>query len=73
MRRSGNLVHNKTTPTYESTQYGPYIGTQDEGDALWNKIDIITGVIALSGKYAKENVLSKSQRFPWHDNRRVLL
>lgn len=58
------------------THHTPYTGTEEnqtEADALWDKIRVDAGAVALSESYASSKGLPKAQKFPFDDDKGIYL
>ena len=58
------------------THHTPYTGAEDnqtEADALWDKISVGVGTVALTNSYTRSKALPEAQTFPWDDDKGLYL
>ena len=67
-----SLPRNLDEPYYQDTSYSDSSNTSLTA-ALWNAIDIDSGVIALSDDYVAAKNLPSAQRFPWDKTKGIYI
>ena len=70
---SAGLSRDKPVPW---THHTPYTGAEDnqtEADALWDKISVGFGAVALTNSFASSKALPEAQAFPWDGDKELYL